>query len=93
MGKKAKAHRAKVERRKIRQYNQSVEKWEAVEAKLKAQGYNSIEEAVEKDPEIINTLPPNMQFYALATKGVRENIDKLLGDEDNYDDYEEEEEK
>ena len=93
MGKRDKAHRAKVQKRKIRQYNQSIEKWNAVEADLKAKGYDSIEEAVEKDPEIAKTLPPNMQFYALDSSRLRENIDKLLGDEDDYEDYDEEEEK
>ena len=91
MGKKDKAHRAKVQRRRMRQYNQSVEKWNAVEADLKAKGYDSIEEAIEKDPEIAKTLPPNMQFYSLASSRLRENIDKLLCDEYDYEDYDDEE--
>lgn len=77
MGKKDKAHRAKVAKRNLRQEQEAWNDWEKIEGVLKKNGFKSVEEAIEKAPELTPILLP----YALrALKTTTTNL-KKYGDE------------
>lgn len=58
MGKKDKAHRAKVARRNLKQEQEARDDWEKIEGVLRKNGFKSVEEAIEKAPELAPILLP-----------------------------------
>ena len=63
MGKKEKAHRAKVAKRNLKQEQEARDDWEKIEGVLRKNGFKSVEELIEKAPELAPILLP----YALRT--------------------------
>lgn len=54
-----------VARRNLKREREAYDDWDTIEANLKAKGYASVEEAIEKEPELVPALLP----FALRALG------------------------